>query len=172
MQRARGTALIEDLIRVDCSNVRSLREAVARCCDSLRSSGKSEYAALVCERRLRSAILTAIDSYRSYIKSAGETYGADFPWVRDEFVEKQAAYFETLVRPILTEIADAGSWNDFATLTYFLSRTDDGNVTYDGISLRLEIMTPMAEFTSFAVPVLDLYYGMYGAPAQFNEEGP
>lgn len=146
---------------VDYSRARSLKEAVEICRRSLETDGKEDYARLVTEERVRSAIRVALESYKHVLEKRSMTYGEDYPWVRDKEVEKQARNFEEAVKPVYSGIAEDGSWPPGTLFFYYLFRVDDDLVRYDCLGLRLQIETPGAMFQRFSLPILDLYYGRF-----------
>lgn len=145
----------------DYSRAKSLKEAVQICRRSLEADGREDYATLVTEDRVRSAIKVALESYKHVLEKRSLTYGEDYPWVRDKEVEKQAGNFEEAVKPVYLDIADNGSWPQGTSFFYYLFRMDDNGVRYDCLGLRLQIETPGAMFQGFAIPILDLYYGRF-----------
>ena len=146
---------------VDYSRARSLKEAVEICRRSLETDGKEDYAQLVTEERVRSAIRVALESYKHVTEKRSMTYGEDYPWVRDKEVEKQARNFDETVKPVYLRIAEDGSWPPGTSFFYYLFRVDDNLVRYDCLGLRLQIETPGAMYQRFSLPILDLYYGRF-----------
>ncbi len=156
------------LRKSDYSRAGSLEGAVEICRRSLAADGREDYARLVTEERVRAAIRVALESYKYVLEKRSMTYGEDFPWVRDKEVEKQARNFEEVVKPVYLGIAEEGSWPPGSSFFYYLFRVDDNLVRYDCLGLRLQIETPGAMFQSFALPILDLYYG--GFPYSEEED--
>ncbi len=136
----------------DYSRARSLKEAVGICQRSLEADGKEDYARLVTEDRVRSAIKVALECYQHLLEKRSMTYGEDYPWVRDKEVEKQAGNFEEAVKPVYTDIADNGSWPQGSSFFYYLFRMDDNGVRYDCLGLRLQIETPGGMFQRLRHP--------------------
>ena len=143
----------------DYSQAGSLKEAVDICRRSLTADGREDYAQLVTEERVRSAIRVALESCKHVLEKRVLAYGEEYPWARDKEVEKQIRHFEEVVKPVYLGIAESGSWPPGASFFYFLSRMDDRGVRYECLGLRLQIETPGTMFQGFAVPILDLYYG-------------
>jgi hypothetical protein len=158
----------DDVLRGDYSRAGSLKEAVEVCRRSLAADGGEDYARLVTEERVRSAIRAALESCRHALEKRAMPYGEDYPQARDGEVEKEIRHFEEVVKPVYLGIADGGSWPRGASFFHFLSRTDDRGVRYECLGLRLEIETPGATFRGFALPVIDLYYGRF---AYAEDEG-
>lgn len=149
------------MLRTDYSQARSLKEAVEICQRSLKTDGREDYARLITEDRVRSAIKTALESYKHLLERRMMTYGKDYPWVKDKEVEKQARHFEDVVKPIYLGIAADGLWPPGTSFSYYLFREDDNLVRYDCLGLRLQIETPGTRTHGFAVPIIDLYYGRF-----------
>lgn len=146
----------------DYSRAGSLKDAVDICRRNLAADGREEYAPLVTEERVLSAIRVALESYRYVLEKRALPYGEEYPWARDEEVEKQISNFKDVVEPVYLGIADGGSWPSGASFVYYLFRVDDNNVRYECLGLRLQIETPGAMFQGFALPILDLTYGRFG----------
>lgn len=149
------------VLRSDYSQARSLKEAVEICRRSLESDGREDYARLVTEERVRSAIKVALESYKHVLERKSMPYGEDYPWARDKEVGKQVRHFEDVVKPVYLGIADDGSWPPGTSFFYYLFRVDDNQVRYDCLGLRLQIQTPGTTSLGFAIPILDLYYGRF-----------
>ena len=149
------------MLRSDYSQAKSLKEGVEICQRSLKTDGREDYARLITEDRVRSAIRVALESYRHVLERKMMTYGKDYPWVRDKEVEKQARHFEDVVKPVYLGIADNGLWPPGTSFFYYLFKQDDNQVRYDCLGLRLQIETPGKMFHGFSVPILDLYYGRF-----------
>lgn len=147
--------------RADYSRAGSLKEAVEICRRSLEADGREDYARLVTEERVRSAIRVALESCKRLLEKRSMTYGEDYPWVRDKEVEKEARHFEEVVRPVYLGIADDGSWPPGTSFSYYLFREDNNLVRYECLGLRLQIETPGTMSHGFAVPIIDLYYGRF-----------
>lgn len=152
----------------DYSKAGSLKEAVDICRRSLAADGREEYAPLLIEERVRAAIRTALESHKHVLEKKVLTYGEDYPWVRDKYVEKQIRHFEEVVKPVYLRIAETGSWPPGGSFVYYLFRIDDNLVRYECLNLRLYIDTPGTMFHGFAVAILDLYYG--GIPPRSEDD--
>ncbi len=146
----------------DYSQAGSLREAVDICRRSLAADDRENYAPLVTEERVRSAIRVALESYKHVLEKRALPYGEEYPWALDKEVEKQFSNFKDVVEPVYLRIAGGGSWPPGASFVYYLFRVDDNNVRYECLALRLQIETPGAMFQGFALPILDLTYGRFG----------
>lgn len=155
--------------KADYSRAGSLKEAIEICRGSLRNDGREEYVPLLMEERVRAAIRVTLESYRHQLEKKVMTYGEDYPWVRDKYVEKQIRHFEDVVRPVYLRIADDGSWPPGASFDYYLFRVDDNNLRYEGLSLHLHLDTPGTMFHGFAATIITLNYGSY-IPASEDED--
>jgi hypothetical protein len=125
------------------------------------AEGREEYARLLTEERVRSAIRSALESYGRLLERRGMPYGKGYPSVPNKEVKKQTRYFEDVVRPVHLSIAEEGFWPQGASFFYYLFREDDGGARYEALGLRLQIETPGTMFQGFAVPILDLCYGRF-----------
>jgi hypothetical protein len=140
----------------DFEKLKTLNEAVEVVKDRLRQDGKPEYAALLSEARVRDAIRTALKSYQPLLEQS----------------EKQTSgskeHFQKEVQPICLKVADKGEWPAGCSFFCFYTLTDQRegrNIAYDGLGLRLQIATPNAKFKSFALPIVDLYFGKFAGPS-------
>jgi hypothetical protein len=139
----------QSLTPADFENVKTVKDAVQVVKESLKQDGKPELAALLSEAQVREAIRTAIKSYEA---------------VHQEKQEKRKAgskdHFQNDVKPIFLKIAEDGQWPKGCSFFSFYKLTDR-DVTYDGLGLRMQIATPQAKFSGFALPIVDLYYGKF-----------
>lgn len=130
-------------------NVKTLREAVDVLRSQLTEDGKSEYAALVTEQRIRDTIRTAVESNDSVL----EDHDKRNPGV--------AEYWRTHIRPVYLNLAETGEWPAHCAFTRFYGLCDARGVGYEGIGLRLELKTPaVVGGLGFALPVVDVWFGM------------
>jgi hypothetical protein len=79
-------------------------------------------------------------------------------------------YFEKNVKPVCEKIADTGEWPQGCSFFRFYTLKSEG-IAYDGLGLRLSVETPQARSPSFALPVLDLYFGCWQEPVRTSEAG-
>ena len=130
----------------------TLKAAVDVVCDQLKRDGKPKYAALLSEQQVKDAIRSAVRSYEATM---------------DEQEKRNAgtkAYFETEVKPVCLRIADEGVWPTGCSFTKFYTLTDrrhGGEIAYDGLGLRIEIVTPKSPHQGFALPIVDLFFGRF-----------
>jgi len=132
--------------------VKTLKEAVEVVKAQLTADGKADYAGLVTEDRMRSAIRTAVQSYDAILARNGNQPGL----AKDRW-EKE-------LKPTYLSIADKGTWPADCTFGGFYKLTDELGVTYDGLGLRLRVGKPGPPPRLFALPVVDLYFGKFEAP--------
>jgi hypothetical protein len=136
--------------REDFRGVKTLQEAVEVIKDRLKQDGKSEYAALLSEERVRQATSTAVQSYEALLDTGKiQRVGSK-------------EYFQKEVKPVCMKVADKGDWPEGCSFFSFYTLSDqrDGrNIAYDGLGLRLQIDTPNSK--GFALPIIDLYFGRF-----------
>jgi hypothetical protein len=142
----------------DFEGVKTLNDAVEIVQKRLTLDGKPEYAALLTEARLRAAIRTGVAGYEKIL-------------VRKEKLKPGSnEYFEKNVKPVCEKIADTGEWPQGCSFFRFYTLKSEG-IAYDGLGLRLSVETPQARSPSFALPVLDLYFGCWQEPVRTSEAG-
>lgn len=132
------------------SSVSTLDEAIGMVKEQLKRDEKEEFASLLSEKRVRHAILTAIRSYETLLKSRER-----------ERTPGETTYFNNVVKPVYLEIAAEGNWNHDCRFVNSYVFTDSRNNAYDGFKLRLFIDTPNKKFYHFALPVVSLTYGRF-----------
>ena len=129
----------------------TLEDAIVIMRQKLRLDGKSEYAALLSEARIRAAINTAIKSYELNAMAQSERR---FPGTKE--------HFESDVKPVMLKLAKDGIWPEGCSMDayYRLTEQRDGaEISYDGIGLSIQIETPEAKFKGFSLPILVLFFG-------------
>ena len=114
-----------------------------------KKDGKQEFIPLLEIGEIRVAIISALKSYEARLKDETE----------DD--RKSRKYFEDVIKPYYTRIAQTERWSPNTEFTCFYRMTDANNQTYRGLGLRLEISTPGELFDGFALPIVDVWYGRF-----------
>jgi hypothetical protein len=130
-----------------------LKEALEIVKQELIREGKGEYAPLLSEHRVREATRSGIRTYEACIdKSEQKSQG-----IKDHFMA---------LKPVFMKIAEEGAWppncSFFGFYTINSRVVGAQDIRYDGFWLRLEVETPKpkGKFGGFALPILDIAYGM------------
>ena len=142
----------------DFKGIKTLKEAVKLAQKQLADSGRPEYAALLSEERVRTAVRTAVKSYEITAMTKSEKR---FPGTKD--------HFEKAIKPICLRVADKGEWPSGCSIGAYFSLVDERNgekIAYDGLGLGLQIETPDATLEGFALPILTLFFGKVEAPCE------
>ncbi|SRR5258708_27435913 len=135
-----------DVSAEEFKKVKSFGEAVEVVQQKLKLDGKTEFAALLSEDRVRKAISKAIESYEALLEK------------KEKKTPGSKEYFEKEVKPVCLRIADKGEWPDGCSFFSFYKLSENA-IDYDGLGLRLRIETPDAKYKAFALPIVDLYFG-------------
>jgi hypothetical protein len=137
----------------DFSGAKSLKEALEIVKQELIREGKGEYAPLLSEHRVREAMRSGIKTYESCIdKIEHKNQGS-----KDHFMA---------VKPVFMRIAEEGVWPPDCSFFGFYSINSRAiaaqDIRYKGFWLRLVVETPKpkGKFGKFALPILDMAYGI------------
>jgi DNA-binding transcriptional MerR regulator len=128
------------------TNETTLQEALQRLEIQLVRDGRQQFLPLIDESRVKEAI-----------RVAQAAYPPNPPGSRGD------AYYRTVVQPLLQGITEDGVWPAHTELDPFYELKDESGVTYQGMGLSVEMVTPEGEFAGFAfsLPVLDVWYGRW-----------
>jgi len=126
----------------------TLADAVKLAQGQLAQDGKREFAALLTEEKVRSAIIASIKRTDAHCKKYEE--GVAFN-----------DYWRSVVKPKCLEIVDTDRWPGDCSLDGSYGVIDTNGISYEGLELRLNIKTPSSsKYPGFYLPVLDLFFGM------------
>jgi hypothetical protein len=138
------------------AGVKTLSDAIRICQKQLTEAGHPDYADLLTEERVKSAITTAIASYEAGMQRRIQPKGP-----RSDQDRKSFEFFTKRVKPDLELIRDEGVWKSGWHFNPIYALTDGQQVSYDGLLLRMQIETPGETFDGFGLPIVDVLYGHF-----------
>jgi hypothetical protein len=137
----------------DFRGAKSLKEALEIVKQELIREGKGEYAPLLAEHLVRQATRSGIRTFEACISKAEQKNRG----IKDHFMA---------VKPVFMKIAEEGVWPADCSFFGFYSINSRvvgaQDIRYKGFWLRLVVETPnpKGDFDKFALPILDMAYGM------------